>query len=141
MLAFIHLKDSFVVQSPSLVWHFVTGLQHIRLSCPSPSPRVCPSSLHWWCHPTISSSVAVFSFCLQSFPAPGAFPMSQLFASGGQSIGVLASVLPMSIQGWFPLRLTGLIFFLSKGLSRVLQHHSLKAPILQYSAQIFFVIH
>ena len=73
----------------------------------------------WW-YPTISSSAALF-FCLQSFPASGSFPMSQLFASGGQSIGAsaLASVLPMNIQGWFPLELTGLISLQSKGLSRV----------------------
>ena len=83
-------------------------------------PRVFPSScpLHWWCHPTISCSVALFS-CLQSFPASGSFPMSQLFASGSQRIGASASVLPMSIQGWFPFRLTGLISLQSKGLSRV----------------------
>ena len=86
------------------------GLQHSRLPCSSPSPGVCPSScpLNWWCHPTISSSNALFSFwSLQSFPASGSFPMSQLLASGGQSIGALASVLPKSIQGWFPLGLTG----------------------------------
>ena len=78
----------------------------------------CPSSR--WCHPTISSSVIPFS-CLQSFPASGSFPMSQFFASGGQSIGALASgsVLPMNIQDWFPLGLTGLISFQSKGLPRV----------------------
>ena len=78
-------------------------------------------SIEWWCHPTISSSVAFFSFCLQSFPASGSFPMSQLFASGGQSIRVLpsASVHPMNIQNWFPLGLTVLISLLSKGLSRV----------------------
>ena len=76
---------------------------------------LCP--LSWWCHPTISSSVTLFSFCLQSFPASGSFPMSWLFASGGQSIGASASasVFPKSIQGWFPLRLTGLISLLSKG--------------------------
>ena len=99
------------------------GLQHVRLACPSPSPRVCPSScpLHQWCHPTISSSAALFSFCLQSFPASESFPMSRLFPSGRQSIGAStsASVLPMSIQGWFPPKLTGLISLLSKGLSRV----------------------
>ena len=74
-----------------------------------------------WCHPTISSSVTPFSSCLQYFPASGSFPMSQLFISGGQSIGTSASasVLPMNIQGWFPLGLTGLISLLSKGLSRV----------------------
>ena len=86
-------------------------------------PEVCPSScpLSRWCHPTISSSVILFSYCLQSHPASGSFPMSQLFASGGQSIGTSASVsvLPMNTQGWFPLRLTGLISLLSKGLSRV----------------------
>ena len=74
--------------------------------------------LSWWCHPTISSSVIPFS-CLLSFPESGSFPMSQLFASGGQSIGASASVLPMNIQGWVPLGWTGLISFLSKGLSRV----------------------
>ena len=97
------------------------GLQYAKLPCPSPSPRVCPSScpLHQWCHPTISPSVTLFSFCLQSFPATRSFPMSQLFASGGQSTGASAPVLPMSIQGWFPLRLTGLISLLSKGLTRV----------------------
>ena len=96
------------------------GLQHTRLPCPSPSPGVCSNScpLSWWCHPTISSSVVPFS-CPQYFPALGSFPVSQLFTSGGQSIGALASVLPMNICGWFPLGLTGLISLLSKGLSRV----------------------
>ena len=93
-------------------------------ACPSLSPRVCTNSCPlswWWCHPTISSSgIGVFS-CPQSFPTAGSFPMSQLFASGGQSIGAsaLASVLPMNIQSKFPLGLTGLIFLQSKGLSRV----------------------
>ena len=85
------------------------GLQHISFLCPSPSPRVCPSScpVNWWCHPTISSSVALFSFCLQIFPASGSFPTSQLFTSGGQSIesSALISVFPVNIQSWFPLRL------------------------------------
>jgi len=94
------------------------GLQNTRLPCPSPSPGACPSSLHWWCRTTISSSVAFFPFCLQSFPASGSFPISHLFAWDGQSIRASASVLPMSIWGWFPLRLTGLITVLSKGLSR-----------------------
>ena len=95
-------------------------LQHARPSCPSPTPRVYPNScpLSWWCHPTISSSVVPFS-CPQSFPAPGSFQMSQLFASGGQSIGVSTSVLPMNIQDWFPLGWTGWISLLSKGLSRI----------------------
>ena len=91
--------------------------------CPSLSPKVFPSSnpLSRWSYPTISSSAAFFSFCLQSFPASGSFLMSQFFASGGQSIGASASasVLPMSIQGWFPLGLTGLKSLLSKGLSGV----------------------
>ena len=93
------------------------GLQHDRPPCPSLSLGVsCP--LIWWCHPTISSSVTPFSSCLQSFPASGPFPMSWLFASSGQSIraSALASALPMNIQGWFPLGLTGLISLLSKGL-------------------------
>ena len=98
------------------------GLQHTRLLCPSPSPRVCSNScpLSWWCYPTISLSITLFS-CPESFPASGSFPVSQLFASGGQSTEALASVsaLPMNIQGWFPWRLTGLIL-LSKGLSRVI---------------------
>ena len=78
-------------------------------------------SLNWWCHPTISSSVIPFSSCLQSFLASGSFPRSQFFTSGGQSIGVSASasVLPMNIQDWFPLGLTGLISLQSKALSRV----------------------
>ena len=99
------------------------GLQHTRLPCHLPSPRVylnsCP--LGKWCHPTILSSVSPFSSCLQSFPASGCFPMSCLFASGGQSTGVsaLTSVLSMSIQSWFPSVLTDLIPLLSKGPSRV----------------------
>ena len=83
------------------------GLQHTRPLCPSPSPRVCPSQcpLNWWCHPTISSSVGFFSFCLQSISASGSFPMSQLFTSGGQSVGASESVLPKSTQGRFLFRL------------------------------------
>ena len=108
------------VVSDSLQPHEV---QHTRPPCPSLSPRDCPSSypLNWWCHPTISSSVTLFSFYLQSFPASGSFPISQFFTSGGQSIGASASapVLPMNIQGWFPLGLTCLISIQSKGLSRV----------------------
>ena len=99
------------------------GLQHARLPCPSPAPGAYPNSypLHWWCHPTISSSVVPFSSCLQSFPASGSFPVSQFFSSGGQRIGALASasVLPMNIQGWFLLGWTGWISLQSKGLSRV----------------------
>ena len=112
-----------VAQSLSSVSLWPHGVQHTRLPCPSISPRVCLSSCpsSRWCHPTISSSVTPFSSCLQSFPASGSFPMSQLLPSGGQSIeaSASASVLPMYIQGGFPLVLTGLIFLLSKGLSRL----------------------
>ena len=98
-------------------------LQHTRPPCPSPTPRVhpnsCPSSR--WCHPAISSSVIPFSSCPQSLPASESFPMSQLFAWGGQSIGVsaLASFLPKNTQGWSPSEWTGWISLKSKGLSRV----------------------
>ena len=108
------------VMSDSLRSH---ELQHSRPPCPSPTPgfhsNLRPSSR--WCHPTISSSVVPSSSCFQSFPGSGSFPMSQLFASGGRSIRVsaLASVLPMNIQDWSPLGLTGLISLLSSGLSRV----------------------
>ena len=97
------------------------GLQHAMPACPSPSPGVCPSSsqLHQYCHWPMSSSVTLFSFCLQSFSASEWFPMCQLFASGGQSIGVSASVLPMNIQDWFPSGWTGWISLQSKGLSGV----------------------
>ena len=99
------------------------GLQHARLPCPSPTPGVysksCPLSR--WCHPTILSSVTPFSSSLQSFPASGSFPMSQLFTSGGQSIGLsaLTSVLPMNTQDWSPLGWTGRISLQSTGLSTV----------------------
>ena len=108
------------VVSDSLQPH---GPQHARSPCPSPTPGACSNScpLSWWCHPTISSSVVPFSFHLQFFPASGSFPMSRLFTSSGQSIGVSAStsVLPMNIQDWFPLGWTGWISLQSKGLSRV----------------------
>ena len=98
------------------------GLQHTTLRCPSLSPRACSNScpLSRWCHPNISPAVALFSSCLQSFPASGSFPMSWLFDSGGQSTGASASasVLPCNSQAWFPLGFTGLIFLQSKGLSR-----------------------
>ena len=109
-----------LVGSDSLRPH---GLQHARLPCPSPTPGACstswPSSL--WCHPIISSSVVPFSSCLQSSPASGSFPVSQFFSSGSLSIGASASasVLPMNIQDWSPLGLTGWISLQSKGLSRV----------------------
>ena len=123
------------VMSKSLQPH---GPKHIGLPCPSPSPRAysksCP--LSWWCHPTISSSIAPFSSCLQSVPKSGSFLMSQLFTSGGQSIGVSASasVFPINIQDcffgidWFDL------LAVQGTLKSLLQHHSSKASILQCSA-------
>ena len=108
------------------------GLQHARIPCPSLTPGACSEScpLSWWCHPTISSSVVPVSSYLQSFPASGSFPGSQLFASGGQSIGVSASasVLPMNTQGWSPLGWTGWISLQSQGtLKSHLQHHNSKS--------------
>ena len=98
-------------------------LKHARPPCPSPTPGVHPNSCasSWWCHPAISSSVVPFSSCPRSLPASGSFPMSQLFAWGGQTIGVSASalVLPKNTQGWSPSEWTGWISFQSKGLSRV----------------------
>ena len=115
-----------VVQSFSRVSLWPHGLQHARLPCPSPTARVCSNScpLSQWCHPTISFSASPFSFWLQLFPALESFPISQLFTSGGQSIGASASasVLPKNMQGRFPLGLTGLVSLQSKRLSRVLQH-------------------
>ena len=100
------------------------GLQHAGLPCPSVSPVLCSYScpLSQWCYLTISSFAAPVSSCPQSFPASWSFPVSQLFPSGGQSIGASpsASALPVNLQHWFPLRLTGLISLLSKGFSRVL---------------------
>ena len=92
------------------------GLQHAELPCPLLSPGVSSKScpLSRWCHPTIPSSVVPFSSCPRSFPAPGSFPMGRVFALGDQIIGASASVLPMNIQDWFPLRMTGLISLLSK---------------------------
>ena len=104
LTSFLGPQFSHSVVSDSLWPH---GLQHARLSCPSPTPGACSNScpLSQWRHPTISSSVVPFSSCPQSFPASGSFPMSQFSASSGQIIGVsaLASILPMSIQDWFPL--------------------------------------
>ena len=117
------LLFSHSVMSDSLWPH---GLQHTRLPCPSLSPRACSNScqLSQWHHPTISSFVTPFSSCPQSFPASGSFPMSQLFTSSGQRIGASASVLPMNIQGWFPLVLTGLI--ITSGTASI----NCKSPLL-----------
>ena len=120
MFQFSSVQFSRSVMSDSLQPH---ELQHARPPCPSPTPGVHSSShpLSWWCHPAISSSVVPFSCCLQSLPASGSFPMSQLFAWGGQSTGVsaLASFLPKNTQEWSPSEWTGWISLQSKGLSRV----------------------
>ena len=116
--------------------------QHTRPPCPSPTrgvhPNPCP--LSWWCHLTISSSIIPFSYCPQYFPASGSLPMCQLFASGGQNIGVSAStsVLAMNTQDWSPLGWTGWISAVQGTLKSVLQHHSSKASLLQHSA--FFIV-
>ena len=132
------------VVSGSLQHH---ELQHARAPCPSPAPGVYPNPgpLSQWCHPAISSSVIPFSSCLQSFPASGSFPMSQLFASGGQSIGVSASasVLPMNTQDWSALGWTGWISLQSKGLSRVfsnttVQKHQFFGTQLSLYSQLSF---
>ena len=124
------------------------GLQHARPPCPSPAPEVYLNScaLSQWCHPTISSSVIPFSSHLQSFPASGSFQMSQLSASGGQIIGISASVsvLPMNIQDWFPLGWTGWISLQSKGLSRVfsnttVQKHQFLALSYVYSLTLTYI--
>ena len=123
-LYFSSLSTFSSVQLLSRVWLFViswTAARQASLSITNSwvYSNSCP--LSQWCHPTISSSVVPFSSHLQSFLASGSFPMSQFFASGGQTIGAwaLASVLPMNIQDWFPLGLTGLIFLKSNELSRV----------------------
>ena len=111
------------------------GLQHTRLPCPPPFPGICWNScpLGQWCHPTISSSVALFSSCLQSFPASGSFPVSWLFTSGGQNIGASASasVFPVNIKGWFPLGLAVLISLQSK---RVISSTTVQKYLLWCSA-------
>ena len=136
------------VESDSLSDSMLHGLQHARLSCPSLSPGVCSNScpMTQWCYPTISSSVIPFSFCLQSSPASGSFPISWLFTTNSWSIGASAPVLPMNIQGWFFLGLTSLISLQSKGLSRVfssttIQKHQFFStqPSLQLS-QLYMTI-
>ena len=148
-LILLHITSLYSVQfshsvvSDSLQPHV---LQHTRPPCPSPTPGVhsnsCPSSR--WCDPAISSSAIPFSYCLQSFPASGSFQMSQLFTSGGRSIGVsaLTSVLPMNTQDWSPLGWTGWISLqegsLEGTLESLLQHCNSKASILLHSA--FFIV-
>ena len=122
------MRDLFTDSFSSTFWVAFLDLLK-RGSCP----------LSQWCHPTISSSIAPFSSCLQSFPASESFPMSQLFASDGQSIGASASVLPMNLRDWFPFSLTGWISLLSKGFSRVYSSTTVwKAWVLWCSA-IFMI--
>ena len=138
-LLLLLFSDSAVSNS---LWHH--GLQHARLSCPSPCPGACSNShpLSQWFYPTISSSVVPFFSCLQSFPASGPFLMNRFFTSGGQSFGVSASasVLPVNIQDWFSLEWTGLISLQSKGLKSLLQYHSSKTSVLQHSTFFMVVI-
>ena len=131
--------------TPSLPWRVKNREAYswsAFLGAPSPTPGVhsnsCPSSR--WCHPGILSSLVPFSSCPQSLPASGSFPMSQLFAWGGQSTGVsaLASVLPMNTQDWFPLEWTGWISYSPRNSQESSQHYSSKASILQCSA--FFTV-
>ena len=123
-----HLVAVQLLSPVRLAWPH--GLHHARLPCPSASPRACSNScsLSRWCHPNISSSVVPFSSCPQSSPASRSFPMSQLFASGGQSTGASASasVLPMNTQDWSPLGWTGWISLQPKGLSRVFSNTTLQ---------------
>ena len=133
------VQFSHSIMSDSLWPH---ELQHTRLLCPSPTagvyPNPCPLSR--WCHPTISSSVIPYSSCPQSFPTSGSFQMSQLFASGGQTIVVSAStsVLPMNTQDWSPLGWTGWISLPSKGLSRVFFNTTVHSKYLKYFTLYFF---
>ena len=122
------------------------GLQHTRLPCPLPSPGVCSNTcpLSQWCYLSISSSATLFSFCLQSLPTSGSFPVSHLFTSAGQSVDASgsASVLPMKIQGWFPLGLTRFDLLSVLGtLKSLLQHHSSKSSILQHTVFMFQLSH
>ena len=128
---------SSVAQSDSLPPH---GLQHVRLPCPLPTPRACSNS-GWWCHPTISSSVVPFSFCLQSFPASGSFPRSQFFTSGGPKYWSFSfSISPSNeYSGLISFRMDWLdLLAVQATLKSLLQHHSLKASILRCSA--FFIV-
>ena len=118
--------------------------QHTRPPCPSPTPWVHPNPCQssQWCHPTISSSVVPFSSCPQSFPASGSLPMSQLFSSGGQSIGVSASTLVPSNEhpGLISFRMNWLDLLAVQGtLKNLLQHHSSKASILKRHSAFFIV--
>ena len=134
--------SAIVVQSSCVQLFASPWTAACQVSCPSLSPRVCLNSrpLSQWCHPSISSSIVLFSSCLQSFPTSGSFPMRQFFASGGQSIGASASVLPMNeYSGLISFRMDWLDLLAVQGtLKSLLQHHSSKASILQLSA--FFMV-
>ena len=147
---YLRLYVVVVVQLLYHVWLFASSwtVAH-QVLWPLLSPRVCSNScpLSQWWYLTISSSVTPFSFCLQSFPALGSFPINWLFTSGGQSIRASASVLLMNIQGWFPLGFTGLISFrthwfdllaVQGTVKSLLPHHSSKASVLWHSA--FFMV-
>ena len=139
-----HFKQSIQfrlsVVSNSLQPH---GLQHARLPCPSPTPEACSNScpLSLWYHPIISPSVIPFSSRLQSFPSSRSFPMSQFFPSGGQSIwaSASASVLPMNIQDWLALGLTGWISLQAKGLSRIFSNTTIQKQRF-FGAQLFLIV-
>ena len=139
-LSILYIQFSPSVVSDSLQPH---EFQHTRPPCPSPTPGVYSNScpLSWWCHPAISSFVVPFSSCPQSLPASGSFQMSQLFAWGGQSIGVSASVsvLPMNTQDWSPLGGTGWISLQPTGLSRVLSNTIVQKHRF-FNAQAFFTV-
>ena len=132
-----------VVQLLSHVRLFATPWTTVHQDCPSPPLKVCSNSctLIWWCHQTISSSVTPFSSNLQSFPTWGSFPVSLLFASGGQSIGASAalSVLPVNMQGCFPLGLTGVISLLSRGLLRVFSNTTIRKRQFFNRSSVFLV--
>ena len=141
-----HILSHFIRFSHSVVSDSLwpQGVQYTRLPCPSPTPRACSNSypLSQGCHPIILSSVMPFSSCLQSFPASGYFPRSQFFTSGGQCVGFSASalVLPMNIQNWFPLGLTGFISLQSKGLSRVFSNTTVQKPQFFIPQLSFFIV-
>ena len=141
LTALFSLWELLIVVVPLLssVWLWPHGLQHARLHCPSPSPRVCSNScpLNQWCHPTILSFATAFSFCFQPFPASGSFPMSQFFASGAQSIGasVSAAVLSINMSGLISFRIDWFDLLAVQGtLKSLLQHYNSKASILWCSA-------
>ena len=148
--SFLQLKNTPCLhQSVSQISHSVVskslwphGLKHTRPPCPSPTPGAYSNSYpsNRWCHPTISSSVIPFSSCPPSFPALGSFPVSQFFASGSQIIGISASVLPVNIQDWFPLGLTGWISMQSKGLSRVFSNTTVQKHQF-FSTQLYSPTH